>query len=398
VADETTSQPIDAPANGASIPSMFGRTDSRAGSWLPIWRVAGLLFIAYPVVRIATSPIEPLVAALALAATAIFAVMVFAIGRSTPSDPRRANPIWAGLDLAMLALATAAVLRGPDEGWVVLYYYASTAASMLLPERRALALIGAAGVVCAITFVPIYDLASAVVQGLSVSVIGVTVFAMAALRRTNAQLYAARQELATMAVAQERNRIARDLHDVLGHSLSLIAIKSELAGRLLPGDPERARDEIADVERVARESLASVRETVSGYRQPTLERELTNAQAVLDAAGIAPTIDHQVGPLPAQEDAVLAWALREAVTNVVRHSAARHGTIRTARHGMQAELEVLDDGSGDGATPTADATGLLGLRERLELAGGRLEAGPQPAGGYRLFASIPLRTPPAAQP
>ena len=197
---------------------------------------------------------------------------------------------------------------------------------------------------------------SAFIQGLSVSVIGITVFAMAALRRTNADLVATRQELATLAVAEERHRIARDLHDLLGHSLSLIAIKSELAGRLLPGDPERARSEIADVEQVARDSLASVRETVGGYRQPTLERELANAKVVLDAAGIEPTIDHRVGELPEPEDTVLAWVLREAVTNVVRHSAAHHGTIRTTRTGATAALEVVDDGSGP-ATATPRPTG-----------------------------------------
>jgi len=288
------------------------------------------------------------------------------------------------------------VSRSPDQGWIALFYFASTAASMLLPERRALALIGIAGIVAAISLTPTEDAASAIVQGLAISVIGITVFAMTALRRTNAKLYEARKELATLAVEEERNRIARDLHDVLGHSLSVIAIKSELAGRLLPGDPERARIEIADVERVARESLGSVRETVRGYRQPTLEHELANARVVLGAAGIEPTIDHGVGPLPAAEDAVLAWALREAVTNVVRHSAARHGTIRTVRRGAQAELEVLDDGpatddlaTGPGAS--TDAAGLRGLRERLEGVGGRLEAGPRSTGGYRLFATIPIR-------
>ena len=196
-----------------------------------------------------------------------------------------------------------------------------------------------------------------------------------------------------MAVAEERNRIARDLHDVLGHSLSLIAIKSELARRLLPGDPDRARAEIADVERVARESLSSIRDTVSGARQPTLERELENARLVLEAAGIAPTIDRSAGPLPPAEDAVLAWAVREAVTNVVRHSAARTAAIRTRRDGDEASIEVVDDGRAASDVtfePNAGGTGLRGLTERLERAGGRLDAGPRAGGGYRLQASVPI--------
>ena len=275
-----------------------------------------------------------------------------------------------------------------------MFYYASTAASTLLPERRALALITAAGVAAALCLSVTLDPASALIQGLSVSIIGVTVFAMTALRRTNVKLHAARQELAMLAVADERNRIARDLHDVLGHSLSLIAIKSELAGRLLPAEPDRARVEIADVERVARDALASVRETVGGYRRPTLDAELASAKEVLDASGIDSTIDHEVGPLPASQDVVLAWAVREAVTNVVRHSAAHHATIRTVRHGEQAELEVLDDGAPSAPSAgSGDGTGLEGLRERLERVGGRLDAGPGAAGGYRVVATVPVTGP-----
>jgi two-component system sensor histidine kinase DesK len=379
----------------ASASSVFGAPDGRPGSWVPLWRVVGIIFVAYPIVRIVESPPEPAVTVAVLAATAIFASMLFALARRAPDDPWRASPIFAAMDIAIMVLAAAVTIRSPEEGWVALFYYASTAASLLLPERRALALVVAAGLVGAAALGPSNDPASAAIQGLSVSVIGITVFAMAALRRSNASLHAARQELAMRAVADERDRIARDLHDLLGHSLSLIAIKSELAGRLLPTEPERAREEIGDVERVARGALASVRETVSGYRQPTLDRELANAREVLDAAGIEPSIDHRAGTLPIAEDAVLAWAVREGVTNVVRHSLSRHATIRTARRGTQAELEVVDDGPAQApvlavAEGTIDGTGLRGLRERLERAGGRLEAGPLTTGGYRLFASVPI--------
>ena len=134
--------------------------------------------------------------------------------------------MFAVIVLAILALAAVSVASSPDQSWLALFYYASTGASLLLPERRAVAIIVAAGAVCAVSLSGSMDSASAFIQGLSVSIIGITVFAMSALRRTNAQLRAAQQELAAMAVAEERNRIARDLHDVLGHSLSLIAIKS----------------------------------------------------------------------------------------------------------------------------------------------------------------------------
>jgi two-component system sensor histidine kinase DesK len=394
VADDRGTTTIDAPHAGASSPGVIEAPSGREGNWIPAWRIAGAAFILYPIVRIASEPPEPVIAALVLAATACFALLLWAVARRDPADPRRSSPWLAVLDVAILGLVAAAELRAPGQGWFALFYYASTAASTLLPERRALALIGAAGVVAALCLGVTLDPASALIQGLSVSIIGVTVFAMTALRRTNIKLHAARQELALRAVAEERDRIARDLHDVLGHSLSLIAIKSELAGRLLPAEPERARVEIADVEQVARDALASVRETVGGYRKPTLDAELASAKQVLDASGIDATIDHEVGPLPASQDVVLAWAVREAVTNVVRHSAARHATIRTVRQGEQAELEVLDDGAPTSAhVGPGDGTGLTGLRERLERVGGRLDAGPRTGGGYRVVAIVPIPGP-----
>jgi len=371
--------------------------EAAIGSWVPLWRVAGIVFIAYPIARIILQPPGPAVAVLALAATAMFAAVVWSVARRDAFDPARGHWWLAALDLGIVAIAATLTLAEPESGWIVFFYFASTTASMLLPERRALALIAIAGIAAGVSLLPTEDLASAVVQGVAVSIIGMTVYAMSALRRTNLKLHEARMELAAMAVAEERDRIGRDLHDVLGHSLSLIAIKSELAGRLLPGDPERARAEIADVEQVARDSLTAVRETVSGYRRPTLDGELAEARVALDAAGIEPTIRHEVGPLAASEDAVLAWAVREAVTNMVRHSAAHHGSITTARRGSTAEIEVTDDGRPPPAS-SKPGSGLRGLRERLERAGGRLEAGPQVDGGYRLVATIPVIGPPAVEP
>ena len=366
-----------------------GIDETRIGSWVPLWRVAGIVFIAYPIARILLQPPGPAIAALALAATAMFGLIVWSVARRDATDPARARWWLAALVLGIVAIATALTLLEPESGWIVFFYFAGTSASLLLPERRAITLIAIAGIAAGVSLLPTEDPASALVQGVAVAIIGMTVYAMSALRRTNLELHEARRELAAMAVAEERDRIARDLHDVLGHSLSLIAIKSELAGRLLPGDPTRAQAEIADVERVARDSLTAVRETVSGYRRPTLDGELAEARVALDAAGIEPTIRHEVGPLAASEDAVLAWVVREAVTNMVRHSAARHGSITTARHGAVAELEVSDDGQ---SPPASDkpGSGLRGLRERLERVGGRLEAGPQAGGGYRLVATIPV--------
>ena len=249
-----------------------------------------------------------------------------------------------------------------------------------------------AGVLASLTFFSAeHDLGGAVVQGLSVTIIGFTVFSAIAVRRTNRALVAARHELARLAVADERSRIARDLHDTLGHSLSVIALKSELAGRLVDDDPARAKAEMADVERVARESLSAVRETIGGYRQPTLAAELAGARSALAAAGIDGRVEPAPEGIPAPVDAVLGWAVREGVTNIVRHARAGSAEIRVELSEAAAGVDIRNDGSRAGAaaddasaTPRRAGTGLAGLRERVAIFGGVVEAGP--VGRWRLPA------------
>jgi two-component system sensor histidine kinase DesK len=197
------------------------------------------------------------------------------------------------------------------------------------------------------------------------------------------------------AVAEERLRFARDLHDLLGHSLSLIVLKSELAGRLQQVNAERATGEIRDVEGVAREALREVRAAVAGYRQPTLATELPGARIMLAAAGIACDIDDAAEDVPRAADAVLAWTVREGVTNVIRHSNARRCTVSVTRLEEVASVEITDDGRGPVLAPMPDATGksgsgLAGLAERATAHGGSCEAGCRAGGGFRLFVSLPL--------
>jgi two-component system, NarL family, sensor histidine kinase DesK len=202
----------------------------------------------------------------------------------------------------------------------------------------------------------------------------------------------AREEIARLAVSEERLRFARDLHDLLGHSLSVVVLKAELAGRLAATAPDRAAEEMGDVERVAREALREVRDAVAGYRQPSLDQELDGARGTLRAAGVLGRFEPLAGPLPAGLDATLAWALREGVTNVVRHSGARHAEVLLSRDEGQVCLELLDDGRGcDGCEP---GSGLKGLRERVEARGGRLESGTRSEGGFRLAVSLPLKEAP----
>jgi two-component system, NarL family, sensor histidine kinase DesK len=235
------------------------------------------------------------------------------------------------------------------------------------------------------------------------------------LRRTRA-------ELARAAVAEERLRIARDLHDLLGHSLSLITLKAELAGRVITTDPDRAAREIGELESVARQSLADVRGAVAGFRQPDLAGELVAARRLLDAAGVAAEIaSADTAGLPREVDSALAWAVREGATNVVRHSTATQVFITVSVEEAQAVAEIRDNGqpapSGDAplrasdpgaapliAGPTAGASltrprpafagsGLAGLAERVRSLGGEISAGAVGGHGFLLRVAVPLSGP-----
>ncbi|HUB37745.1 MAG TPA: histidine kinase [Streptosporangiaceae bacterium] len=234
------------------------------------------------------------------------------------------------------------------------------------------------------------------------------------LRRTRA-------ELARAAVAEERLRIARDLHDLLGHSLSLITLKAELAGRVISTDPARAATEIGELESVARQSLADVRGAVAGFRQPDLAGELVAARQLLDAAGIAARITSaETAGLPQEVDSALAWAVREGATNVVRHSTATQVFITVSIDPAAATAEIRDNGRPvpDDAAPThahgpgaatltagpgrtavgrlhqaCAGSGLAGLAERVRGLGGELSAGLAGEHGFLLRVAVPLDRP-----
>ena len=193
------------------------------------------------------------------------------------------------------------------------------------------------------------------------------------------QLRATQRELALLAVEEERSRVARDLHDILGHSLTVITVKAELAGRLVETDPARAAAEIADVEDLARGALADVRSTVSGFRGVSIATELAGARVALESAGIRASVPGTADVVPADARELFGWVVREGVTNVVRHSGATEATIRLAAD----SVEVSDDGLGP-TDAASDGTGLAGLRERVDAAGASLTVGRSESGGFRL--------------
>ncbi|WIE54081.1 sensor histidine kinase [Curtobacterium sp. MCBD17_003] len=208
-------------------------------------------------------------------------------------------------------------------------------------------------------------------------------------RAAEQELGVAQDEITRLAVVEERARFSRDLHDVLGHSLTVVAIKSELAGRLVDRDPAAARAEMADVERLAREALQGLRQAVSGYREADLDAELVSARAALQAAGIDADLPTNADAVVADSRSLFAWVLREGVTNVVRHAAATRARVTLTR----SAITVEDDGAGasddlaDGVAPVGaplGGNGLRGLRERADAVGATMTTGTSDLGGFLL--------------
>jgi two-component system, NarL family, sensor histidine kinase DesK len=374
-----------------------GRT---ATLWWLIWILWIPLFIPVTVGFLQTHPSAWRVALSLGGAILFFGIYAWSTrqcaawlaGSGTPV-PRDALAHWRPVVL-MLALAGALTLWD-GSSWGTLFIYACTGAAGWLTLWEAVAVVAAvvlfeaqglrndpASAANAITFTVI---PAAIIIALMRSV------------KSAQQLREAREEIASLAaVTEERLRIARDLHDLLGHNLSVIALKSELARKLIAGAPERAAVEIGDVEAVARSALREVREAVAGYRQPSLSGEMAGAREVLAAAGIA---CKQAGDaslsarLPAAADAALAWVLREGVTNVIRHGSARTCTIRLEHTRGEITLEITNDvkrGAGSAVVGTSVAgNGLRGAAERMKALGGCCESGPT-GYGFRLRATIPI--------
>jgi two-component system sensor histidine kinase DesK len=205
--------------------------------------------------------------------------------------------------------------------------------------------------------------------------------------RMNRKLRRAHEEVENLAKVAERERIARDLHDVLGHTLSVITLKSELAGKLIDRDPERAGKEIREVESISRQALADVRDAIRGYRSRGLAAELAQAKSTLETAGLTVQCDAATTvKLPAVQESVLSLAVREAVTNVVRHARARTCRMRLEQQNGSCRLEIQDDGLGGS---NGEGNGLRGMRERVEMLGGTLLR--ETRAGTKLTITLPTK-------
>jgi two-component system sensor histidine kinase DesK len=303
-----------------------------------------------------------------------------------------------------------------------LLIYVAVMAVFLLPTRAGWAMVAAC--IAASQIVPwqVHGWTADGSLAFQIFVSALAAWGVGQVIQRNAELVAARNEITRLALADQRNRFGRDLHDILGHSLTVVAVKAELAGRLASLDPRRAETEIADVERIARQALADVRAAAAGYREITLAGELASAQTALAAAGVEADLpDQEMCQIPRPQQELFGWAVREGVTNVVRHSGASRCRIRVSA----SEVEISDDGCGppagasleggggarvDSPASKADTCGgwvpddlqrmgtgcgatsghgLSGLRERAIDAGATLSVGRSATGGFALRVRLP---------
>jgi two-component system, NarL family, sensor histidine kinase DesK len=329
------------------------------------------------------------------AATVIF-VGILAWQVVLPERPGLRGVPWAWL-VVLVVLAIAVFTIGRGGSWLTILAVAAAACGRFTPTTRP-ATFGA--VTCGGTSLIVtlqqsgtINAGNMALQILAPPLGAFFAYTAAMVNETVAELRHTRAELARVAVADERLRIARDLHDLLGHSLSLITLKAELSRRMLDTDAAAAEQEMAELEKVARQSLSDVRAAVAGYRQPDLAAELGVARQLLTAARIGCQLTTPADlRLPADVDTVLAWTVREGITNVVRHARASQVTVTVTvaagGGGRRVVAEITDDGTGPAAGPAG--SGLAGLGERVRKLSGNLMAGPAPGGGFRLQVTIGL--------
>ncbi|MFH8724533.1 sensor histidine kinase [Streptomyces termitum] len=312
----------------------------------------------------------------------LYIAIVFRAFDGTRRDTRTT---WALL--ASLAAVTFALASGYGREWLLLFPLLGLALGAVARGGRQLRFLTfpLVAAVAAVTFWRDGWDSIGIVYGTFISTM--VTAAILALNETVRELRATREELARSAVEKERLRFSRDLHDLLGHTLSVIVVKSEAARRLAPRDLDAALGQITDIESVGRQALTEIREAVTGYREGSLGTELDRARSALTSAGVEPVVRRSGPPLEPAAEALLGWVVREAATNVVRHAGAARCEIVVAGGPDRVRLTVTDDGRGPLAGPSG--SGLLGLRERLAAAGGTLATGPAPGGGFRLTAELP---------
>ncbi len=381
------------------------RTSSRPAVARPAYRPGPWLSLAAaPVLLIAPLVSASVDAAWLRVAYVVLIGAIFAVAVSVPFGAgRRPSALSEGVFVALLLLCTGYLVLWPG-GQALLFPLLAVAAALAIRRRWAMGMVGAIAVsgASAVGFAT-RSLEAAVLVGFAAFAGGAGNYLVQYYSALARELDRTRERLAVAAVGEERLRFARDLHDLLGHSLSVIAVKSEAARRLATTDPDAAAAHAAEIETLARDGLAEVRAVVAGSRAVSLDEELANARRILDDVGVAASVTTPGAPLPLTVDATLGWVVREGVTNVLRHSSARRCTIDVTVTAREVRLEIADDGgrlerntahepedaAASGRADVSDGTGLDGLRERVVAAGGAVVA-ESSGSGFRLVAVVPL--------
>jgi two-component system sensor histidine kinase DesK len=355
---------------------------TRIGRW---FMVAWVLFFIPPGVAILASGLKPPQEGAAFGIAAWCAIWTWIWLRAAGRN-------YVGEVVGLVAITVILTMFTLVESSTVstFFVFSFIVAGTCFPLRRALWIMGALAVLqLVLAVIRLTDLASALNSLVNSILVGGVGIGARLLWQSYRELVAAREEIARLAVSEERLRFSRDLHDLLGQSLAVLVLKSELVNKQLPPDTDEAtHQELRDIARVARKSLNDVREAASGYRRPSLAMEVGNARNALRAAGIGLRVEDTLGRVAAEQDSVLAWCLREGVTNVLKHSEAKTCVLTLSRTDGNATLELVDDGLG-AAGLDGGGMGLIGLRERVELAGGRFEVGSEPEAGVRIRVILP---------
>jgi two-component system sensor histidine kinase DesK len=396
-----TELPATPPLAGAAAPAAAPQETAaldRSTRQMGYWFLAYLLI--YPLPWLGRPPSVLDIAASAVGVAVFLPLYLAGFGRSD------ARALRCGLAVAAIGLA----LQPFGGIWGVFIVYACGLLGGLLPRRRATGAVAAvAAAVAALVLwrdIGLGDWLPTLFFSAMTTMVSVYSAAYAA---QSAELAASRDEARRLAVVAERERIARDLHDLLGHTLTAVAVKADLAGRLIDADPARAKAEIEDIRRTARTALADVRAAVTGMRSTRLATELATARRALDSAGITLRTEGVPPVLPPEVETALAFVLLEGVTNVVRHAQARQCEVTFTREGGGVVLRIRDsrEPPGPAATPDPPAVpvatsvggplapaqapeghGIAGMRQRLAAVGGTLALQFKPAGSV-LVAFVP---------
>ena len=316
----------------------------------------------------------------------IAAAAVVAAVAGAPSDR---NP-WAYAALSTMVAATFAGATHHSSQWLPTWVLLANTVPAVIRGRRLLVVVPLVAAVSmwAAWVVEPHQASRMWAEGFVVLLAGAANSAFTALIDTVAELRRTRQQLARVAVAEERERFSRDLHDLLGHTLSVMVVKAQAVRRLAATDPDAAAAHAADIEQIGRRALVDVRQAVDAMRAPQLADELVDVRRAFDAAGIETTVDWAGAAPSGKAGEVLAWVLREGATNVLRHSGASTCLIELAEHDGRVELTIADNGVGGPTAPSPRLGGLAGLRDRLSAAGGDLTV-EREGDGFRLVATVP---------